>query len=586
MDDATVAALGVVAEAIAASPSELLGREGVGFEPVDDKSRHMTFVFFGEHLQQLSASELLAVHAAICEEVAAVSVSAAAPLAFHGFQLFPPGKSNLVVACFEPSPSLLELRHAVLRRVRECGLSLPKSFFAMLEGEGRWMPHVTLGKVRASKVQIGGVSCSPATFHSLVPTAPAMPLGLTMLGAPPVRVRCNWDSALEFCHLASRGRIDADSEDVQAIHLTSHRAFDTPPTLEILNASHIASKSKDSHKTDANPAQESIPEQLPAELEKDASLHQSSADLFVKCKVNAISATRKQSLCLVEVERSDSGACMQVVVARPDVAVGQVWLVALPGATLQDGQKVKQTKIAGEWSEGALVEIIPEMTPPTKSLSFAKEMSNNQPEDGWVSPYERGNASGGIASTNGKYCVLSGIKAAGVPGTSPVIENGSDRDWLHIVTGDATIAQYGKGRKIIAHVCNDRGRWGKGFVMAISDKWPEAARVYRQWHKAGVNEGFALGAVQLVELTPSLTLANMIGQNGIKTGSKGPPVRYDALEEALMAVGAHAVLEGASIHMPRIGTGLAGGEWQKIENLLRNMLELYRVHVYVYDYRA
>merc|ERR1711985_87775 len=140
---------------------------------------------------------------------------------------------------------------------------------------------------------------------------------------------------------------------------------------------------------------------------------------------------------------------------------------------------------------------------------------------------------------------------------------------------------YGKGRKIIAHVCNDIGRWGKGFVMAISDKWPEAASMYRQWHKSGVKEGFEMGAVQLIELTPSLTLANMIGQNGIKTGSKGPPVRYDAIGKALMAVGAYAVSEGASIHMPRIGTGLAGGEWQQIEALLDAMLERYSVHVYV-----
>eukprot|EP00308_Calcidiscus_leptoporus_P019880 CAMPEP_0119383134 /NCGR_PEP_ID=MMETSP1334-20130426/77263_1 /TAXON_ID=127549 /ORGANISM="Calcidiscus leptoporus, Strain RCC1130" /LENGTH=33 /DNA_ID= /DNA_START= /DNA_END= /DNA_ORIENTATION= len=32
----------------------------------------------------------------------------------------------------------------------------------------------------------------------------------------------------------------------------------------------------------------------------------------------------------------------------------------------------------------------------------------------------------------------------------------------------------------------------------------------------------------------------MIGQRGIKTGSKGPPVRYASIEEALMTVGARA----------------------------------------------
>jgi hypothetical protein len=34
------------------------------------------------------------------------------------------------------------------------------------------------------------------------------------------------------------------------------------------------------------------------------------------------------------------------------------------------------------------------------------------------------------------------------------------------LTGDAT-RPIGRGNKIIAHVCNDQGRRGKGFVMAI-----------------------------------------------------------------------------------------------------------------------
>jgi hypothetical protein len=38
---------------------------------------------------------------------------------------------------------------------------------------------------------------------------------------------------------------------------------------------------------------------------------------------------------------------------------------------------------------------------------------------------------------------------------------------LRLVTGDATTPT-GEGNKIIAHICNDIGGWGKGFVVAIS----------------------------------------------------------------------------------------------------------------------
>ena len=35
--------------------------------------------------------------------------------------------------------------------------------------------------------------------------------------------------------------------------------------------------------------------------------------------------------------------------------------------------------------------------------------------------------------------------------------------------GDATSPQV-SGYKIIVHICNNRGSWGAGFVMAISEK--------------------------------------------------------------------------------------------------------------------
>lgn len=44
------------------------------------------------------------------------------------------------------------------------------------------------------------------------------------------------------------------------------------------------------------------------------------------------------------------------------------------------------------------------------------------------------------------------------------------------IKGDAT-APIGSGVKVITHICNDIGGWGKGFVLALSKKWkmPEEA---------------------------------------------------------------------------------------------------------------
>lgn len=154
---------------------------------------------------------------------------------------------------------------------------------------------------------------------------------------------------------------------------------------------------------------------------------------------------------------------------------------------------------------------------------------------------------------------------------------------LTIVHGDAT-SPHAKGPKVIAHVCNDRGGWGKGFVLALSKRWPEPEAAYRAWHRGRAGNDFALGAVQLVQTRPDLWVANMIAQHGIKPGSGGPPIRYDALRQALRALAPHVLEHGASVHMPRIGTGLAGGTWERIEPLITGELSARDIHVTVYEY--
>lgn len=149
--------------------------------------------------------------------------------------------------------------------------------------------------------------------------------------------------------------------------------------------------------------------------------------------------------------------------------------------------------------------------------------------------------------------------------------------------GDATCPQ-AKGVKVIAHVCNDLGRWGKGFVLAVSRRWPQPEAEYRAWHAAGAAGGFGLGAVQFVPVEPYIWVANMIGQRGTRTGSSGPPIRYAALAECLRQLAAKAVELGATVHMPRIGCGLAGGDWARVEPLIAEHLGGAAVAVTVYDF--
>eukprot|EP00747_Dinoflagellata_sp_TGD_P210761 gnl/TRDRNA2_/TRDRNA2_84018_c0_seq2.p1 gnl/TRDRNA2_/TRDRNA2_84018_c0~~gnl/TRDRNA2_/TRDRNA2_84018_c0_seq2.p1 ORF type:complete len:220 (+),score=42.91 gnl/TRDRNA2_/TRDRNA2_84018_c0_seq2:68-727(+) len=198
LDDATTSALDSAARAICGSPAELLGLdEDCGFDPMPEESLHMTFIFFGEHLRELLAVQLRGLHSAVQEEVAAVATcAAAAPLVFSGFELFPPGKMNLVVARFEAPEVLLHLHAAVLEACKKHGASIPSSVWHRLAGDGAWTPHVTLGKIRATRAQIGKASCDG--LHDLAPVRMATPCGLTLLGERPPRAWCDWDQALSF----------------------------------------------------------------------------------------------------------------------------------------------------------------------------------------------------------------------------------------------------------------------------------------------------------------------------------------------------------------------------------------------------
>ena len=152
--------------------------------------------------------------------------------------------------------------------------------------------------------------------------------------------------------------------------------------------------------------------------------------------------------------------------------------------------------------------------------------------------------------------------------------------WIHYLKGDAT-APIGNGAKYIVHICNDFGLWGAGFVLALSKRWPEPEKSYLQWYKSAKN--FDLGQIQLVPVATDTTVVNMIAQNGITSDNDQPPIRYDALENCLKQIANTAKEYGGSIHMPRIGCGLAGGNWAEVEKIIQKTLIVNQIPTYVYD---
>lgn len=160
---------------------------------------------------------------------------------------------------------------------------------------------------------------------------------------------------------------------------------------------------------------------------------------------------------------------------------------------------------------------------------------------------------------------------------------------IHYVQGDATEPQ-GEGYKAIVHVCNDIGGWGRGFVLSLSKKWPHVEADYRNWYQGNSPVDpdlppyppFKLGNMRCVKVTPDTWVVNMIAQHGIRADINGiPPIRYNALQDCLNTL---LFLGFRSIHIPRIGCGLAGGKWIEIEPIIERALP--NTDVYVYDFNA
>lgn len=151
---------------------------------------------------------------------------------------------------------------------------------------------------------------------------------------------------------------------------------------------------------------------------------------------------------------------------------------------------------------------------------------------------------------------------------------------INVIDGDAIdIALASTEPLILCHIVNDSGGWGRGFVVPLGKKIPQAEARYRSWHKEGyhvdyytdefgVDVDFKLGNTQFVMANKNLLVANMIAQHGYE----GIPVRYNAITRCMKTVFDVAILTKSKIIMPRIGCGLGGGNWEDVEEAIKQAL--------------
>ncbi len=153
---------------------------------------------------------------------------------------------------------------------------------------------------------------------------------------------------------------------------------------------------------------------------------------------------------------------------------------------------------------------------------------------------------------------------------------------IQYVKGDATQPE-GEGARCIVHSCNDQGGWGKGFSGALSQRWTYPEVIYRRAFAAKSRP--QLGEVLLVVVEPDLQVANLIAQAGYRRPGNLVPLSYAGLEKALGTLTSlfeHSI-NPTTFHMPRIGCGLGGGDWNAVSAIIERTLCKAGFEVTVYD---
>ena len=121
---------------------------------------------------------------------------------------------------------------------------------------------------------------------------------------------------------------------------------------------------------------------------------------------------------------------------------------------------------------------------------------------------------------------------------------------------------------------NCKGVMNSGVAKVIRVAYPV---VFEEYKKRFVLRGVPLGEFQVIEVQPDLYVVNLFGQDTY--GKYGQHTNYIALEQALCSFSEWLFqyqlnIEGGcdSIHHPKIGAGLGGGDWNKIEAMIEEHL--------------
>lgn len=128
---------------------------------------------------------------------------------------------------------------------------------------------------------------------------------------------------------------------------------------------------------------------------------------------------------------------------------------------------------------------------------------------------------------------------------------------------------------LLAHGCNCKGGFGSGVAKGMAHCHNKARYEYLYKHRT---EGWKLGDVQFVSSGTKI-IANCATQDNFLPRGECH-ADYNAIKVCMKKVKDYAKLRNLSIAIPKIGAGLAGGDWELIKAILDDVFQDYDCTVY------
>lgn len=119
--------------------------------------------------------------------------------------------------------------------------------------------------------------------------------------------------------------------------------------------------------------------------------------------------------------------------------------------------------------------------------------------------------------------------------------------------------------KVIAHGCNCQGKFVSGIALQIRNTYPNVYEVYRLKYQV---LGLELGTILPVRTLDGRIVVNCMTQHNC--GNDGRVyVDYDAVDKCMAAINSNVQnWDVPEVGFPKIGAGLGGGDWNRIEDII------------------